>query len=322
MRKVNMLKIFTLMLTFSFITVLASCTENTVEEPMEKVTEESVDEAAENVTEEASESVPTSSTSPQSPMVLDYFIKVDGDRPYAIAFDNVESMYMVTAPSSGSGTLSKVSADGTVKNLATLEGSFIGPGIDVDGEGNVYITVGNQLLKATPEGEISVVAEGFSRCFDVKITSDNSLFVADDFADTIYLVSPSGEKSVYYKGKKNESFILTSLLFDKNNNCLYAIEDNCLLSFDTSQNTKDTKPVLVADKLDMFYLCFDSQNNIYMSSAYTGKIQKLDKNGAATSINTSPLATPTGLATGGKGFDKDNLYVCVEDGIVKIPIID
>lgn len=320
MRKVNIQKIFTLMLTFSFITVLAGCTLKAIEKAAEKSTEGTTEEAAEETIEKAPESVPTSSASQQSPKKQEYFIKVNGDRPFAIAFDNVESMYMVTAPSSGSGTLSKVSADGSVKNLAKLDGNFIGPGIDVDSEGNVYITVGNRLLKASPEGEISVVAEDFSRCFDVKVDSNNNLFVADDSADTIYLVSPSGEKSVYYKGEKKGSFILTSLLFDKNNSCLYAIEDNCLLSFDTSQNTKDTKPVLVADKLDMFYLCFDSQNNIYLSSADTGKVQKIDKNGDATSINTSPLSTPIGLAASGNGFDKDCLYACVRDGIIKIPI--
>ncbi len=302
MRKINIQKIITLISIFSLITVFVGCSEK--------------------VTDKVTESAPKPSTPSESPKAQEYFINVKGNRPFAIAFDNDGAMYMVTAPSSGDGTLSKVSADGTVTELATLEGSFIGPGIDVDDNGNAYITVGNKLLKVSPEGNISVIAEGFSRCFDVKIGNNDNLFVADDLEDTIYLVSPSGEKSVFYKGEKKGKYIITSLIFDKNNNYLYAKEDKRIVSFDTSQNAENANPVLVADNLDMFYLCMDSKNNIYLSSSNTGNVQKVDENGNATSINTSPLATPIGLAVGGKGFDEDYLYVCVSNGIVKIPISD
>jgi hypothetical protein len=76
----------------------------------------------------------------------EYFIKVSGNRPYAVAFDNDGSMLMVTAPETGSGELSRVDAKGTVVRIATLDGSFIGPGIDLDNGGNIYVTVGGQLL--------------------------------------------------------------------------------------------------------------------------------------------------------------------------------
>ncbi len=314
MRKINILKIVPLISIFSLILVFVGCSENVTDKAADKSTEKNI----QNVTESA----PPPTTPSESPTAQEYFIKVEGNRPFAVAFDNLGAMYMVTAPTSGDGTLSKVSADGTVTELATLEGSFIGPGIDVDNDGNAYITVGNKLLKVSPEGNISVIAEGFSRCFDVKIGSDDNLFVADDVEATIYSVSPSGEKSVFYKGEKKGNYIITSLIFDKDNNRLYAKENNRILSFDISGNTENANPVLVADNLDMFYLCMDSQNNICLSSPNTGNIQRLDANGNATNVNTSPLPTPIGLASGGKGFDKDYLYVCVRDGIVKIPILN
>lgn len=101
-------------------------------------------------------------------------------------------------------------------NTKTDLGSFIGPGIDVDKDSNAYITVGDKLLKVSPEGKITLVSDGFSCCFDVKSDSKGNLFVADDTKDTIYRINTSNEKSVFYRGEMAGAFLLTSLVSDKN----------------------------------------------------------------------------------------------------------
>lgn len=50
---------------------------------------------------------------------------------------------------------------------------------DVDGEGNLYLPDGNRLLLRTQEGEIHVLAEGFSSLRGAVVCRDGSIVVTD-----------------------------------------------------------------------------------------------------------------------------------------------
>ena len=248
----------------------------------------------------------------------DYFLKISGNRPYGIAFDNNELMYMITAPETGNGTLSKVTPNGEITDIAVLEGSFIGPGIYINNKNDIFITVGNKLLKVSPDGNTEIIADGFSLCFDVKFDNNGNIYVADDLKGIIYKIAPSGEKDIFFKSDTTGPFVLTSIIIDSNNENLYAREKNRIIKFKIDSNSTSEKPEVIIDNTKMFYLCRDNNNNIYASTI--DNAIKIDTRGEIKYLSEKPLKTSIGVALGGKGFDEKSLYVSVEDGIIKIPI--
>jgi DNA-binding beta-propeller fold protein YncE len=247
-----------------------------------------------------------------------YFLKTTSNRPYGIAFDKKGTMYMVTAPTTGNGTLSKVTPDGNVTDIAVLEGNFIGPGIYIDNSNGIFITVGDKLLKVTPDGNTKIIADGFSRCFDVKEDKEGNIYVADDFKSTIYKITPAGKKDVFYKSDATGRFVLTGIIIDSSNENLYAREGNRIIKLKIKSNDTSEKPEVILDNTKLFYLCTDDNNTIYASTL--DNVIKIDADGKAHYLSQNPLKTSIGFAVGGKGFDKGSLYVTVEDGIVKLPI--
>jgi len=254
----------------------------------------------------------------QNNTVYEYFLKITGNRPFAVAFDRKGSMYIVTAPGSGSGTLTRVSPDGRrMEEIATLEGTFIGPGLDIDGEGNIYAAVGDRVLKVIPGKEPEVVGDGFSRCFDVKADLNGNLFVVDDLEFAIYRIDGKLEKTLVYQGKCEQSFQLTSICFDREYKYLYAREADRLLRFPMMDDSTPGEPETVAEQLpELRYICMDSENNLYGTSG-TDVIRKISNN-QVEDIEIPGVYNCIGLASGGAGFDEGCLYAAASDGIVKV----
>ncbi len=249
----------------------------------------------------------------------DYFLKISGNRPYGIAFDNNGLMYMITAPETGNGTLSKVTPDGKITDIAILEGSFIGPGIYIDDNNGIFITVGNKLLKVSPDGNTETIADGFKLCFDVKVDNNGNIYIADDLKGIIYKINSAGKKDIFFKSDTTGPFALTSIVIDTDNENLYAREGNRIIKLKINSNSSSEKPAVIIDNTKMFYFCRDNNNNIYASTI--DNVIKIDTNGKIKYLSGKPLKTSIGVAVGGKGFDEKSLYVSVEDGIIKIPIL-
>jgi len=249
----------------------------------------------------------------------DYFIKISGNRPYAVAFDKSRRMYMVTAPSTGNGTLSIVTPEGKISVIATLEGNFIGPGIYIDKNSNgIFITVGDKLLKINPDGKTKIIADGFSRCIDVKADKNDNIYIADDLKSTIYKITLDGRKSIFYQSDTVGAFVLTSIVIDNTGKNLFAREGNRIIRLKTDSDDTSEKPDVIIDNAKMFYLCIDDNNNLYASTL--NNVIKIDPEGKLQFLSQSSLKTSIGLAVGGKGFDTNSLYVAVADGIIKLPI--
>jgi hypothetical protein len=225
---------------------------------------------------------------------------------------------MITAPEKGNGTLSKVTPDGKITDIAVLEGSFIGPGIYIDNKNGIFITVGNKLLKVSPDGNTETIADGFSLCFDVKVDNNGNIYVADDLKGIIYKITPEGKKDIFFKSDTTGPFVLTSIVFDSNNENLYAREKNRIIKFKIDSNSTWEKPEVIVDNTKMFYLCRDNNNDIYASTI--DNVIKIDTKGNVKYLSGEPLKTSIGVAVGGKGFDEKSLYVSIENGIIKIPI--
>jgi len=257
----------------------------------------------------------------------EYFVKAGGHRPFGVAIHG-GIMYMVTAPASGNGELSRITPDGRVEEFAKLEGSFSGnyltdksfisSGIDFDDTNNAYLTLGDRLIKIAPDGTVTTIADGFARCFDVKIDKQGNIYVADDKADTIYRFTPSMEKSVLYKGKVTGDFVLTSLALDAERKRLFAREGRRILQFKLNQSVspaKPLKPKCVVDGIDMFTICLDKDDTIYACTSYS--IIRIDGKAKSTTI-TSSLRDPDGLCFGASGFDSNTIYVAAVSGIMKV----
>ncbi len=248
-----------------------------------------------------------------------YFLKTSGDRPYGIAFDGKGSMYMVTAPETGNGTLSLVTPAGILSKIATLEGTFIGPGITVDDGGNALVTVGDKLLKITHDGTIQTIASGFMRSFDVKLDKRGNIYVADDIKDVVYKITPDGKKEVFYSSDTTGGFELTAICIDGDQKNMCVRDGKKLLKLPLESDMNSTKPKLILEYPDMFYMCLDSAGNIYVSTLKD--VVRIDSAGNARNLASQDLKTAIGLATGGKGFSNQVLYVTVDDGIIKLPTV-
>jgi len=254
-----------------------------------------------------------------SPVEPDYFLKISGNRPYGIAFNNNGLMYMITAPETGNGILSKVTPDGKITDIAVLEGSFIGPGIYINNNNGIFITVGDKLLKILPDGNTETIADGFKLCFDVKVDNNKNIYVADDLKGIIYKINSSGEKNIFFESDTTGPFALTSIVINRDNENLYAREGKKIIKLKLDSNSASEKPGVIIDNTKMFYMCRDNNDNIYASTIEN--VIKIDAGGTVKYLSGKPLKTSIGVAIGGKGFDEKSLYVSVEDGIIKLPIL-
>lgn len=249
-----------------------------------------------------------------------YFIQMGGDRPFGLAFDNQGRMLVVKAPPTGDGTLLRVEPDGKTSEVAALKGTFIGPGIDTDTEGNCYITVGDKLLKIQADGVVSTLADGFSKCMDVKRDDRGYLYVADDGKDAIYEIGPDKEKTLVYQGEASGSFILTCLAFDKEFEHLYAAEKGSILRFSRDAEGRFGKPEVVAEDIrKLFFIGLDDRNRIYVDN--TESLFRLGEDGKLDPL-AEALLIPLSFKFGGKGFDASSVYIAVGDGIYRIKCLE
>jgi sugar lactone lactonase YvrE len=247
-----------------------------------------------------------------------YFLTTSGDRPYGIAFGDNGFMYVVTAPSTGNGHLLKISPDGHFRELALLEGTFIGPGVTVDAAENVFVTVGDKLLKVSPDGRKTTVADGFSKCFDVKIDTKGTLFVADEGRGVIYRINTSGEREVFYRSDTAGSFLLTGMCLDTRRESLFVRDGNKLIRFHLLSDQNPGTPEIVSQHSDIFYFCKDDEGNTYASTIKS--VIRIDAHENIQTLAQEGVDTATGLALGGEGFDKNSLYVAVAGGILQLPL--
>ncbi len=303
-----MCKKFIIVLSFTLLFSLAGCSG----------TNNSNVNTGNSTTLSPKENVTTISKQESDNNLPQYFLKLTGDRPFGIAFDNKSIMYMITAPSSGSGKLLTVDAAAKITEIATLDGSFIGPGIDIDRDGNAYVTVGDKLLKITQKGKSEIIAEGFSCSFDVKLDLKGNIYVSDASEDTIYKINALKEKKVFYKGSEIGSFTFTGLSFDKSYDTLYAVENGKILKFHIKTDGSAEKPeVAVNDVPDSRYIDIDNDNNIYVSTG--SNVMKITSDGQKINI-TDKVANSIGFSLAGRGFGDNCLFVAVADGIAKLPL--
>ena len=225
---------------------------------------------------------------------------------------------MVTAPESGNGNLSTVTPDGKITNIATVEGTFIGPGITISDSGAIFIPAGDRLLKFTADGKSQIIANGFIRCFDVKLDRKGNIYVADDIKGVVYKITADGTKEILYISNHPGQFMLTSLCLDHRQENLFVRDGGKLLKFSLGTCANIVTPTIVLDSTNIFYFCNDSSDNIYASTIKSAI--KLDTLGNIENLSSEELKTSLGVAIGCKEFGDGKVYVTVDDGIVVFPL--
>jgi hypothetical protein len=245
------------------------------------------------------------------------FIKTSGDRPYGVAFSHSGVMYIVTAPPTGAGLLSKVTPDGRITSLRPVEGTFIGPGIVVDTSDRIYIATGDKVIVVTAERDIQVMADGFSRCIALDLDKENNLYVADDAAGTIYRISAGSAKRELYRSKDQGNFFLTGLAIDRERGKLFARLGRKVVKFAIESDGSLSGPATIAEDTKAFGLCVGTDGGLY--SAALSDVLKIGSDARVEKLSDAPLDEAVGLAQGGNGFRSDALYVTVRTGVALVP---
>jgi len=122
--------------------------------------------------------------------------------PYAFTVHNEQALVVIEA---NRGTVEKVHRNGTITRLADLTAFIQGydtpVAIDIDGDGNVYVGSfsavpfvpgTSTVYKITPQGVISVFAQGFTTVIDIAFDDAGVLYVLETSAGFLPLPRDTG----------------------------------------------------------------------------------------------------------------------------------
>lgn len=108
-----------------------------------------------------------------------------------------------TAISSDESSTSSASSAGIVVGTLARTAAFNGDGLRLDKKGNVYVgtSVGHQVFRVTPSGEVSLFASFASGSANGSyFDSKGNLYVANEAAGIIQKITPDGELSDFITG--------------------------------------------------------------------------------------------------------------------------
>ena len=104
----------------------------------------------------------------------------------------------------------------TITGYAQTVSTFVGPGINIDDDmimdaaGNIYGSryTGSRVYKVTPDGVVSVYAQGIVSPNGLAIDSNGILYVADNQGNKIYKITSDSTKTQYGPNLSSPSGLL------------------------------------------------------------------------------------------------------------------
>jgi sugar lactone lactonase YvrE len=230
-------------------------------------------------------------------------------RPRGLAFDGSGNLLVVTLDTAtlfdDQGQILKFAPDGTVTVVAShLETP---EGLAFDGAGNLYFACGDVshpttgiITKITPQGAVSKFAvlgggfRGHHQNFGVTFDGQGNLFVADNIAAAIYMITPARRISTFVSLP-----VPVGLAFDGAGN-LYASD----LGPDYDPNAPGgitkiapdgTQTIVVSGLGQLRGLAFDPNGNLFVAGLTDNVIYKITPDGSV-SVFATGLDGPQFLA--------------------------
>jgi hypothetical protein len=255
------------------------------------------------------------------------FLPITGNRAYAIHFYK-GYLYFVTGDVVGNGKLTRLSPDGTVTDITALSGTFIGPGLDTDEDGNFYIPLGDHVVKVTPDGSVKTLFEcstfGIKRALDLILDLQKNMYIADDIQDKVFKIDTSLQARVYIDNQlgKEQNYSLSDLVFDRDYHNLYLAEGgrSRLLKFPIDPDGEPGSPEILYENTkigQIFNLCLSGEDTVLTVPVSGNKLVVIDGTGSSENTLTG-AAHVIACKSGGSGFDPNSVYLTGSRGIIRV----
>jgi sugar lactone lactonase YvrE len=249
-------------------------------------------------------------------------------RLFGIAIADDDLMYVVggdVAAVGVDGYVSRVNARGEETRLVDFETRFVGPGIDLDAAGNLYIAGGDSIFRITSAGGVEVLRSDFQGAIGIALDRAGNLFVADHREGKVFRVTRSGEKTVFVDYHVNPgAFLVGGIGFDREFEHLYVYEAasktlwRYAVGADGSAGAPET---VIANAPMMISIDVDAEGNIYGADFATGEIVKIDRAGKLTPVTEHcRLNHPIGFRLGTRGFHPGSAFIAEAAGIRQVAL--
>jgi sugar lactone lactonase YvrE len=250
---------------------------------------------------------------------LEPFIDSLDPRPFAVNCNQNGEMFIVCAPPSGNGTLYQVSTAGELKKICEVEGTFMGPGMAFDQNNDIYIPTGTELKKYKTDGTFEVVASGFENAWDVTVDKNNNVYVADEMGETVYRITPSGDKEVIIEPKRKTGlrYLQVGIEYNPVDDSLYVLYLGCIYRYSLSSENIMESQELIYKSTGIRCIAFDKDGNLYVDQNDSVIMIGQDKKTAKTYRINGGSNNFVGLNFGKGEFDENTLYIATSNNLSK-----
>lgn len=234
-------------------------------------------------------------------------------KPHSVCFDGLGNMFVADGSRLKRISSSKeieVFADFTERCMTAI----------TDSSNNIYVVTLHKLYKLNQEGEKFLLADGFVTADGLEIDDQGNIYVADAYANIVYKVTPSNEKSIFIDNDLDDiefdTYYVTGLCFDSNYNNLYTVRhhESIIMKYPIDSTGTAGEGEVYYDLIyyrGPDYIAMDEEGSLYVTVFYDNKLLRIKPDLALDEIeiNGSWLDNPTGLAFGKNGFLEDSLYI-------------
>ncbi len=228
--------------------------------------------------------------------------------PQVIAADPQSALFIALAD----GSITQLAARNLADPLAETGGRVGGLAIDANGDIYAADTQRKAVLKITPWGEITVLAdryngESFSAPQGLALARDGAIYFTDSEASRVYRIDPQRKVSIAIPNLPGPTGVLVSA------------ESGELFVADTKRKIWKVAPMHgrpelfanLEDEGQIAAMARDEKGNIYVACDGAGKIVVLSREGKRVNSLSLPGQRVSGLAFGGE--DLKSLFVAASD---------
>jgi hypothetical protein len=249
-----------------------------------------------------------------------------------LTFDSKGNMYVATYEDQLPKRILKISHDGEISTLISIE-CFAIENIIADKNDSIYASViiddvegGAKIFKITEDAKMSLFSEGFTQPVGITFDLEDNLFVVDAMAEKVYKINPAKEKSVFIDLGNPADVPVNfyhSIDFDKEYKNLFIAGMNTggkgnLLKFPINSEGDPGNPIIISNRFSKHVVV---QNNVVYATVDASTLLIINEKGSQQPV-TNPLLLNAGyLSFGQKEFGESTLYINTTDKIVEVNFV-